>query len=74
MLAEARSEFREQADRMSRSDDTQLMEAVENAATLAASTHSSICIAAQALGRAARAVYVDNAGADGGTYRPGRLL
>lgn len=34
MLAEARSEFRGDAACMSRSDDTRLMEAVENAATL----------------------------------------
>ncbi|MGE3465298.1 MAG: cyclic nucleotide-binding domain-containing protein [Pyrinomonadaceae bacterium] len=34
MLAEARKEFRSAADQMSRSDDTRLMDAVENAATL----------------------------------------
>ena len=34
MLADARGEFNEEADRMSRSDYTQLMDAVENAATL----------------------------------------
>jgi hypothetical protein len=34
MLAKARKEFRKAADSMSRSDDTRLMEAVENAATL----------------------------------------
>ncbi len=34
MLAEARSEFRDAAKGMSRSDDARLMEAVENAATL----------------------------------------
>jgi hypothetical protein len=34
MLAEAREEFRDAAAGMSRIDDTRLMEAVENAATL----------------------------------------
>jgi Fe-S-cluster-containing dehydrogenase component/CRP-like cAMP-binding protein len=34
MLADARKEFRAAAENMSRSDDTRLMEAVENAATL----------------------------------------
>ena len=34
MLADAREEFRDAAVDMSRADDTRLMEAVENAATL----------------------------------------
>ena len=34
MLAAARGEFRDAASGLSRSDDTRLMEAVENAATL----------------------------------------
>jgi Fe-S-cluster-containing dehydrogenase component len=70
MLAAARRDFRGHADNMSRADQTQLLEAVENAATLRrvdalVYLHSLLKLWVAT----ARSFYVDNARVDGGPHQ-----